>query len=459
MATRFAKSILIMFAVALCTLTLSPTTAMAQLGLTRVGVVGGVSVDTNGVVTGKMDTLADKQRQRLVDSLKAADTDIDASVSLRMVSLKGLEAAIQSAVESRQPIPVEVQYMAGLQRIEYVVLNEKENDIVLAGPGEGWTVNQRGQVVGKSTGMPVLQLEDFLTAMRSVDSARSGQGISVSIDPTPEGVQQLNALYKRMKAQRQPFDPSFVGHIEEAFGAQTVTTTGVAADSHFSQVLLTADYQMKRLAMGLDESPLEELPSVMEMARRKKARMKSAAPRMWMECNYEPVAKSEDGSIWQIRGQGVRTLTEDSLFNEDGTVTQKGTKNAFAESWATTMTEKYEELSAKKPVFRELRNVMDVAVIAAILRNENLAAKVGLNMPLISGEGDPVKLPSRPVAKTVPAQVSYSDIGKGYNVSVSGGIAVDSWTVAQNTVVDAKIGDIAATAINRTADRWWWNGE
>ncbi len=39
--------------------------------------------------------------------------------------------------------------------------------------------------------------------------------------------------------------------MREAFGPQLIKLTGVPSDSHFAQTLVAADYQMKRIGMGL----------------------------------------------------------------------------------------------------------------------------------------------------------------------------------------------------------------
>ena len=115
-----------------------------------------------------------------------------------------------------------------------------------AGPGEGWKVADDGNVVGVTTGRPVLRLEDLLIALRSVENARQG-GISCSIDPTPEGRQRMDALL----AQRLNFNPALLSTIKETLGPQTITITGVPGESHFARVLVSSDFHMKRLGMNL----------------------------------------------------------------------------------------------------------------------------------------------------------------------------------------------------------------
>lgn len=418
------------------------------------GVVGGVSVDAEKVVRGEHRSLPQSDQERIRKALSSVDADIDSQTSMRMISLRGLEAAIATSINSGKPLPADVQYMAGLQRLEYVILSPETNDILIAGPGEGWTTNAEGNVVGAKNGMPVIHLQDFMVAMRSVDAARQGQGVSVSIDPTAEGVQKVNAIYARMAQERVTYvSAQLKNQIATASGQQNVTLTGVPRDSHFSRVLLTADYKMKRLAMGLDESPIRQLPSMMSVIARKRINMKRAIPRMWIECDYEPVAKSSDNNIWKISGKGISVQTEDQVADSLGQRSASGKKLKVAEDWAKNMTRHYEALSEKVPVFRDLRNIMDMSVIAAIIRSEDLASKVGLNMPMIGGK---VSTPSYTVPEKIPSQVSVAD---SYAVQVSGGVILDSWGAATNTVIKEELSDVASVAKVATADRWWWNAK
>ncbi len=420
------------------------------------GVVGGVKIDTSGVLSNKKDVLDPQIRTQLEEGLKATDAKIGEASALRMVSLGGLEAAITKAKNEGTPLSSEVTYMAGLQRIEFVILSPENNDVIIAGPGEGFKVNEQGVVVGETSGMPVLHLEDFLVAMRSVDNARTGQGISVSIDPTEQGIKQLEQFYRQLKKSGMPFRPEMQPQIEQAMGQQTITLTGVPADSRFSQALVAADYKMKQLGMGIEKSPIDNFPSFMEMAQKANATNVKAAPRFWMECNYEPIAKSEDGNVWQIRGSGVKTLTEESMFDKDGKRSGAKKPNRFAVKWATMMTERFEELSKAEPAFRELRNMMDLSVVAAIIRRENLSQKAGLETPAILGLTNAAVTPSHAVPRVVPAKCSFVRIAKSWLVSASGGVQLDSWGIAQNTQVVPTVGAIAKKA-TKNGDSWWWN--
>src|SRR5438094_109796 len=210
--------------------------------------VGGVFVDAAGMVT----PLEKSARIPLRDALRkmhaAAPAELNQSVEMRMVSLRRLEEAVQAAGQSTaEMLPDDLRFLAGMQRIQYVLIYPEERDIVLAGPGEGWKVDDEGNIVGVTTGRPVLRLEDLIVAFRTVDNARQG-GISCSIDPTPEGQQRYEALMaKGLKA-----DAGALAAVKRAFGPQAISVTGVPADSHLARVLVSSDFHLKRIAMKLD---------------------------------------------------------------------------------------------------------------------------------------------------------------------------------------------------------------
>ena len=415
------------------------------------GVVGGVEIDTDGVLSDKAIRLSDDIRVQIEDGLKSVDSNVNKR-GLRMISLKALERKMLECKNNGTAFPPELLYMAGLQRIEYVLITPEKDDIIIAGPGEGFTTNAAGNVVGARSGMPVIHLQDFLIAMRYVDSARQGYGISVSIDPTEAGIHRIQQVMRRLTAGN--FDEHAARALEEAGGPQVISLTGVPKDSRFSQVLVSADYKMKRLAMGLEESP-DFLPSILAMAQRKDSNFRKMTPRFWMACNYQPVAVSDDKTIWKLNGQGVRAETEEEFLQKDGTRSVEK-PHKLARKWADTMTSQFDELSQVQPVFRELRNMMDLSVVAAIISREKLLQKTNLDIPAIQGL-DTIATPKFNVPKSVPTQCSFARLSRSMMVTTSGGVTIDSWSVASNTATDSKLSSFAEKAISGRSDNWWWN--
>ena len=427
-------------------------------GAVQVGVVGGVAVDAESVLNRAHQRIDGGTKAAIMKSLGGVDSDIDRVSKLRMVSLKLLNQEIKNSISANKPVPVEVQFMAGLQRIEFLIVDSENNDLIIAGPGEGLTTDVFGNVVGAKSNTPAIHLEDFLTAMRTADNARQGTGISVSMDPTAEGMQNYRVASQRIRNQGGfQADPRQAANLmQDAMGEHNITLTGVPQNSRYAQVLVAADHHMKRLANGLEKSNANNFPSILAMAEKAGARRLSGAPRMWMECNYEPVAKDENGMVWELRGQGIKALTENSFFDKDGNVHRdQGKRNVFAEKWANNLTERFEEVSQAEPVFRDLRNLMDMSVVAAIISKNRMLEKMNLNLDAISS--DSVQAPNRPVPTTVPTEVSFVNILGSYVVTASGGVQVDSWAIAANTKVDAALEKTSQLAINSKGGSWWWN--
>lgn len=423
------------------------TVSAGNLGF-RGNAVGGVKVDAEGVL-GNYDPESRKLvLKELREGLKPASAELAAATELRMVSLRGLEAAVAANPDK---LPDEVRYLAGLQRIQYVLIYPEQNDIVLAGPGEGWKVRDDAVVVGVTTDRPVLLFDDLLVALRAAKNAHR-EAISCSIDPTEEGRRNFRALM----AKQTTFNQNIPTMIERAMGPQQITLTGVPADSHLARVLVAADYRMKRIAMHLEPTPLKSLPSFLEMLQSARAKPDNLMPRWWLACNYEPLARSEDSLAWELRGPGVQCMTEDEFITADGKVEGTGKTNPIAAKWAKAMTDQYEDLAKKEAIFGELRNVMDLCVIATLIHKEGLLEKANLELPNLLGANSTLTHEAFPAPKHVATQSSFLKVGREYIITASGGVEITSWEVASKSEVNASIKELHNS---RTAPskNWWAN--
>ena len=145
-------------------LALSATPAWAQFGLSQQ--VGGVWIDADGVLRNREVDETNRVRAAREALLQPVPADAQRA-GLRMVSLRRLEEAIAQHRKTGEPLSDEMKYLAGLQRIQYVFVYPELGDIVLAGPGEGWKLNDAGDLVGVTTGRPVMWLDDLLVALRT----------------------------------------------------------------------------------------------------------------------------------------------------------------------------------------------------------------------------------------------------------------------------------------------------
>ena len=416
--------------------------------------IGGISVDANGVLTNAELDLTNRLRQLRLEVAHAVPGDMSQPTELRKISLKQLDAVIAQHLADGSPLPDEVKYLAGLQRIKYVLVYPEHNDIVLAGFGEGWKVDNRGNVVGLTTGRPVLLLDDLLVALRTGELAANG-GISCSIDPTKDGLQRLQAF---MKTQNTigPDPLATINNIQETLGAQTITVSGVPSNSHFARVLVAADYKMKRLAMKFDEAPIAGLPSFLDMTKANGRGMRQMMPRWWLATDYDSLLTDAEGLTWELRGQGVKAFTEDDFATATGNREHTGKANPVAQKWADNMTHHFEALAAKEPIFGELRNIMDLAVVSALIYKENLAAKSSFSMPTLLNESDLVTeeyyVPSK-----VDSKASFVKKGRNWVISASGGVQINSWAIADKKEQTEALAPVREQAVAPQPDAWWWN--
>jgi hypothetical protein len=421
--------------------------------------VGGISVDAAGVLS---NAEADHNglRQYWLDNLQPIEGDLNQPAKLRKISLRGIEAALAEIVRTNGRLPDELRFLAGLQRVEYVFVYPEQHDVVLAGYAEGWKVDARGNMVGAINGRAVMHLDDLLIALRTSEAAARG-GITCSIDPSAEGLARVQSMPDNVLsgsvALPGPDAHSVADAIAKELGPQTISFHGVPPDSRFAHVLLGADYRMKRLGMNFDPSPVKGFTSYLNLLKSlNKPGSQNLLPRWWMTTNYQPLLTDGNGLAWQLRGQGVKTMSEDDFLARDGSRKQSGKASPIAQKWADQMTRKYNELSLKEPIFGELRNCIDLAVVAALIFKENLADKAGLALAtILSAEQFPThqyKIPKQIDSKATVVQAKY-----GYIMSASGGVEINSWAEVANTEVSEDLTPLRAQAEEKRAERWWWN--
>jgi len=415
--------------------------------------VGGISVDPSGVLNTAEQDATNQLREHWQNALADVPGDLNQPAELRKISLRRLAETVAECQRAGQPLPDEVLFLAGLQRVNYVFVYPEQGDIVLAGYGEGWTVDRRGNIVGVGTGRPVLQLDDLLVALRTVNQAARG-GITCSIDPTPEGLKRLQNFFKSKPNMRNP--SATLAAIEKQLGPQTITLTGVPPTSHAARVLVAADYRMKRLAMKLDPTPVAGMPSFLDMMKSSRTGSRSMTPRWWLSTNYDPLLTDEEGLAWQLRGPGVKAMTETDFVTRAGQVQHSGQSDPLAQEWADTLTEKYDELSLHDPVFGELRNIMDLAVVAALIAKEDLASRVGLQFGVLL---DDVALPvtAYDAPEFVDSKASTVKKGRDWLISASGGVEISSWFVADKKERSSTLAPVRAAAVADRSTSWWWN--
>lgn len=416
--------------------------------------VGGISINAKGLLdNATVEALGELGKAR-AKALAPVPAELNRSVAMRKISLRGLEAAIQKCIDTKQPLPDDVLYLAGLQQICYVFVYPDQSDIVLAGPGEGWKADAKGNIVGVTTGRPVLLLDDLLVALRSARVDAGGE-ITCSIDPTPEGIQRLRTHVAKLRTIGKDPKKTAAG-IEQALGRQTITLDGVPAESHFARVLAAADYRMKRLAMDFEPAPIKGLPSFLQLMKVNGHGMKSVLPRWWLAPQYQAVLRDADGVAWELRGASVKAMTEDDFFSAGGERKHTGRADPVAQQWADNMTREYDRLSVAEPIFGEVRSCADLAVVGALVAKEGLVAKAGCKLPLLLDESL-LKTAAFPAPKELDSKVSMLKKGDDWVIGASGGIKIALRAILDKIDTSEKLPQVRNEAALAVHQDWWWN--
>lgn len=426
-------------------------------GFGQGGGVGGIAIDASGVVAPVFQKTASvKLMQKRLQAFaeKNFPADLNSPSDLRMISLVRLETACRKFADEKKHVTPEIQYLAGLQRIDYVFLYPETGDLVIAGPAEGFAPDELGRVVGVTTGRPPVRLDDLIVALRTVP--RTGQ-IGCSIDPTQSGLQAFNEYVRRNSSPattaviRQRFRQMTV-----ALGRQNVSVFGVPDDSHFAQVLVEADYRMKLMATGLEKPRLKGFASHLQFIRPGQ----NTFQRWWFTPLYDAFQQSENGDAFAFAGQRLQLMADEERVSAAGIRTSAGNSTLSTQKFSQQFTKRFEELAKIVPVFAELQNITDLAVLAALMQKKQLAQKVDWEMALFLDEAR-TPLVRGNVPKQVQSVYGTRQAGRLILGLVAGGVELSPFQTVSNTKFEPasqKLTDASAKARQDTSpDHWWWD--
>ncbi len=427
---------------------------------------GGVEINAEGVLSKRaiLDPTGALNRQRWEAAKASLNQDLKQPSNLRCVSLNRLEAEIAKLTQAGKPIPNDMKYLAGLTRITHVFYYPETNDIVIAGPAEGYFVTTSNYVVGIETGRSVLQLQDMVVALRAFSPKNQNvKVLSCSIDPTPEGIVNLKKAESLVKQNNwSPADPRIIPLFKEALGMQQITINGVSPKTNFARVMVEADYRMKLIGIGLERPAVKMTTFADKVTPTMMSR--NSLMRWFFQPEYDCVTISQSGDAIQFTGSGVKLVGEDERVNQSGDRKNTGGANPASKAYTTSFTKVYDQLAAVDPVWNELRNVMDLSIAAAFIQKYDLYGKANWSMDLF---GDESKFRTEiSHSPTYVAPVANALVrGSTLMTPIAGGVAVQP-RVALNTdrMKQDKDGTIAATKsgqneklLNLREGQWWWD--
>jgi len=439
------------------------------------GFAGGVYADPSGLI--RRMTISDGGASLAAVRVAAKDeikgTNIARPSELRKVSLPRLEQALQTARATGREPSEEMQAMAGIYKIQYLLVYPETGDVVIAGPAGPWSTNAEGRRVNVATGQPVLNLDDLVVLLRNANQEDGAFGCSIT--PRRENLARTQAYLtessKKPLSGTERAREAWVAGLRENLGKQDIEVYGIDPRTRAARVIVEADYRMKLVGMGIEEGVLG-VSSYLSMV----TLDKDGSPppmdvlRWWFTLNYDSITASEDRKAFALNGQGVKVLSENEMLTERGDRVHTGKSTGANAEFARSFTKNFPALAAKYPVYADLRNIFDLSVVATLLRSEDIPRSIGWKMVYLAPDSTVPKDSPRydvrlgPAAKEVETVANYRVIGRKHVIAgVSGGVTVRAKELVQPSfikrddtqTVGVKREGSVPTATSRTA--WWWD--
>ena len=430
------------------------------------GQAGGVEIDADGVLSSRAlfdySGALDRQRAEAAKSLLAGD--LQNKTDMRWIAINRLEAQAAALIEAGQPLPDEMKYLAGMTRITHVFYFPESKDIVIGGPAEPFFRNSQNRVIGTETGAATLKLEDLVVALRTFAPGERRGLISVSIDPTQEGLARMKQTYAEIASRIRPGVRLNASQIARAFadslGLHTVTVKGISPNTHMAQVLVDADYHMKLIGIGIEKPPVRITSFIQKATPQSVAR--GTLQRWFFQPDYDCVRISADKTSMQLVNGGVKLVGEDESIARDGSRANTGKSNKASRAFCDSFTQKYDELAEVAPLYADMRNIMDLSIAAAFIQQMDFYGKSGWKMNTF-GDESKFAVETYKAPKHVKPVVNAVWKGNKLMTPIGGGVVIQprrafqSGSIQQDSEGSIQRLKDAVSLDELGENQWWWN--
>lgn len=427
---------------------------------------GGVLIDPQGVL--RLGSVQDQGGRLAAERMKAAEAalpgELKAKSPLRKVALGRLERELAKAAKAGAGVPEAMRMLAGLTRVRYVFIypadGDRDGEVVIAGPAEGWATDGFGRTTGIETGSPTVLLEDLAAAIRSFPPGQpADRMLGCSIDPTEQGLAAMQRFVKDTGRVNPEIGPDqIVAGLRESLGPQVVSVQGVSPATHFARVLVEADYRMKLIAIGLEPPPVK-MATFIDLAAASSVAA-NALKRWYFVPELKCVRPSGDDLAIELVGRGVKLCGADEVVLAGGKRMGADRPDRASEGFTQAFTKKYPDIAARNPVFGQLRNLIDLSVAAAYLQEQDAYGRTRWAAATLRDEAA-YPIETLPAPKQVEPAINAVWRGARLITPIGGGVMIHPRLSLDppNLLADegAAVEKARATAANLPADRWWWD--
>lgn len=318
----------------------------------------------------------------LMPCLGSAAPNSSEPSATRVLSMRVLQEQVQSC-QSALPCPLEVRELGGMTRLLGYVIDAEQHDVLLLG------------TVAK--GAPQLHLDDFVIALRNVYERYAEQRGNTrylsppgcTIDPEPKVIRRLQQVGDTL------LNPGKQSQTAEAQWRRTcelpqkVQFFGVP-ESHFAHVMVTADYDLKRIVDGVTQVPVEGLIGVtglilndvqQKIAAGEPISAGASMNRFWFTAGTLRFQESE--GIVMIERLPVELETEAEFIHANGNVSGSGDVDPAAALFAHAFTERYPQVAESVPIYAELEDLYRFVGLSAAMKFRGAPTAAGLDLDVL----------------------------------------------------------------------------
>lgn len=367
--------------------------------------IQGVRIDADGVM---------KSRQ-IANLPMKPDGRLDPEFA--SISLPKLFQELRRLTETGQKLPERLRYLDGLVKIERIEVLPEQRDLILSGPAEPWDASDPLRVRGRRTGRPVISLDDLILALRQFGPTSQSRVFGCTLLQDEGAAERVAQLQRQVLTKRISDQRLIAQALKNSIGPLSAQYFGVPSDTRFALTCIESDYLMKRLSLGLDPMPVPGVKSYLDRSGKG-----HVFNRFWFVADYDPLLVAPDGLTIQLPDRGLALRTSDSEI--------QGTKNEGAAQFSQDFTDQMARLETAVPAFADLHNLSDLAVVATLIAEDDLAAKANWDMQWIL---DPKHYQVAKVATPTKAETLVNiRRERGRGVTVAGGVRIDPVAIVRS---------------------------
>jgi len=308
----------------------------------------------------------------------------------------------------------------------------------------------------------VLRLDDMVAAMRTyAPNSKEAKVIGCSIDPTQEGLARFQKFQQQIGTTAVPsMTESIVKGSREALGLQKVSVLGVDPQTHFAKVLVEADYRMKLMGIGLEKIPCRGMKSFVDSVSPGSV-ARNALFRWYFVPDYERVRMSPDKLAMGLEGKSVKLVGADEMVTSDGSRKELAVSDSASKQFTQGFTRNYDRIAESAPVYAELRNLVDMAVVAAFLQETDAYGKLDWEL-VYFGDENKFSIQTERAPEFVESAVTAVWRGNTLTTPIGGGVEIFAKRAfTEENLLSANDTTVADEQKSAEAELpeegWWWN--